>query len=307
MIAVIVNPRAADGRSGRRWTALRPQIEATLGPLEVFETRAPHHAIELARAALGQGARTIIAVGGDGTVSEVVNGFFENARPVAADAVLGIIPQGTGSDLCRTLGLPLEERAALEVIRRGATRRIDLESARFETLEGRPGQRLGVNIASFGMGGLVAARANRASKWLGGKALFQWTTLRTALTFRGATVRLRLDGKALPPVKISNVAVGNAQFHGAGMWACPRAVVDDGLLDVTVFRYLTLLEIVGAFPRLYNGKIYEHPKVEFHRATRVEAAADEPAYLEVDGEPVGRLPLEITVLPRALAVYVPVA
>jgi len=219
--------------------------------------------------------------------------------------VLGIIPQGTGSDLCRTLGLPLEERAALEIIRRGATRRVDLESARFETLEGRPGQRLGVNIASFGMGGLVAARANRASKWLGGKALFQWTTLRTALTFRGATVRLRLDGKALPPVKITNVAVGNAQFHGAGMWACPRAVVDDGLLDVTVFRYLSLLEIVGAFPRLYNGKIYEHPKVEFHRARRVEATAEEPAYLEVDGEPVGRLPLEITVLPQALTVCVP--
>ena len=305
MIAAIVNPRAADRRAERRWPELRPQMEAVLGALEVYQTTAPGHAIELTRKALGQGARTVIAVGGDGTVSEVVNGFFDGTQPVAAGVVLGIIPLGTGSDLCRTLGLPLEERAALEVIRRGATRRIDLESARFETLEGRPGQRLGVNIASFGMGGLVAARANRASKWLGGKALFQWTTLRTALTFRGNTVRLRLDGRELPPVKITNVAVGNAQFHGAGMWACPRAVVDDGLLDVTVFRYLSLLEIVGAFPRLYNGKIYEHPKVEFHRARRVEATAEEPAYLEVDGEPVGRLPLEITVLPQALTVCVP--
>ncbi|OFV84854.1 MAG: hypothetical protein A2620_04095 [Acidobacteria bacterium RIFCSPHIGHO2_01_FULL_67_28] len=305
MIAAIVNPRAADRRAERRWPELRPQMEAVLGALEVYQTTAPGHAIELTRKALGQGARTVIAVGGDGTVSEVVNGFFDGTQPVAAGVVLGIIPLGTGSDLCRTLGLPLEERAALEVIRRGATRRIDLESARFETLEGRPGQRLGVNITSFGMGGLVAARANRASKWLGGKALFQWTTLRTALTFRGNTVRLRLDGRELPPVKITNVAVGNAQFHGAGMWACPRAVVDDGLLDVTVFRYLSLLEIVGAFPRLYNGKIYEHPKVEFHRARRVEATAEEPAYLEVDGEPVGRLPLEITVLPQALTVCVP--
>ena len=305
MIAAIVNPRAADRRAERRWPELRPQMEAVLGALEVYQTTAPGHAIELTRKALGQGARTVIAVGGDGTVSEVVNGFFDGTQPVAAGVVLGIIPLGTGSDLCRTRGLPLEERAALEVIRRGATRRIDLERARFETLEGRPGQRLGVNITSFGMGGLVAARANRASKWLGGKALFQWTTLRTALTFRGNTVRLRLDGRELPPVKITNVAVGNAQFHGAGMWACPRAVVDDGLLDVTVFRYLSLLEIVGAFPRLYNGKIYEHPKVEFHRARRVEATAEEPAYLEVDGEPVGRLPLEITVLPQALTVCVP--
>ncbi len=305
MIAAIVNPRAADRRAERRWPELRPQMEAVLGALEVYQTTAPGHAIELARTALGKGARTIIAVGGDGTVSEVVNGFFDGTQPVARDAVLGIVPLGTGSDLCRTLGLPLEERAALEVIRRGATRRIDLESVRFETHDGRPAHRLSVNISSFGLGGLVAARANRASKWLGGKALFQWTTLRTALTFRGNTVRLRLDGRELPPMRISNVAVGNAQFHGAGMRACPRAVVDDGLLDVTVFRYLTLLEIVGAFPALYNGKIYEHPKVEFHRARRVEATAEEPAYLEVDGEPVGRLPLEITVLPQALAVCVP--
>lgn len=307
MIAVIVNPRAGDGRTARRWPELRGKIEAALGPVEFFETREGGHATELARAALARGARAVVAVGGDGTVSEVVNGFFENDAPIAADTALGIVALGTGSDLCRTLKIPVEENAALEVIRRGATRRIDLESVRFETHAGRPARRVSVNVTSFGLGGAVAARANRASKWLGGKALFQWATLRTAATFPGNTVRLRLDGRELPPVKISNVAVGNAQFHGAGMWVCPRAAVDDGLLDVTVFRYLSLFEIVGAFSWLYNGKVYEHPKVEFHRAKRLEAAADEPAFIEVDGEPVGRLPLEITVLPKALAVYVPAA
>jgi len=304
-VAVIVNPRAADGRTGRVWPELRRDAEAALGPLEVFTTTESGHAIELSRAALRQGCRTVIAVGGDGTVSEVANGFFENDQLVSRQAVLGIVPQGTGSDLRRGLGLPLEERAALEIIRRGATRTIDVESVRFVTHSSQPGHRISVNIASFGMGGAVAARANRASKWLGGKALFQWATLRTALAFRGNTVRLRLDGQPLEPVRISNVAIGNAQFHGAGMWVCPRARMDDGLLDVTIFQYLSLWGIVGSFSVLYNGKIYDHPKVDFHRAKRVEADADEPTLLEVDGEPVGRLPVEITVLPRALTLYAP--
>lgn len=303
--AVIVNPHAADGRTARAWAALRPQAEAALGALQVFETRGPQHATELARAALRQGCRTLVVVGGDGTVHEVVNGFFEADRLLVPDAVLGHIPQGTGADLRRVLGIPLEEKAALEVIRRGRVRRIDVVRVLFETLSGERAQRYGVNIASFGLGGAVAARVNRSSKLLGGRLTFQWATVLSTLKFRGNTVRLRLGSEPPREVKISNIAVGNGQFHGAGMWICPRAVVDDGLLDVTVVHYLSLWEVLRAFAFLYNGRIYDHPKVEFHRAARVEAVSDEPTLIEVDGEAVGKLPVEISVLPRALPVYVP--
>jgi YegS/Rv2252/BmrU family lipid kinase len=247
----------------------------------------------------------LIAVGGDGTVNEVVNGFFEGERIISPESVLGIIPQGSGCDLRRVLGIPLDEPGALKVIQQGRVKRIDLEKVSFETPQGSRGLRYGVNITSFGLGGKVAARANRSSKILGPSLTFQLATLLTTLTFRGNTVRLELDGEPARQVKISNIAVGNAQFHGAGMWVCPRAVVDDGLLDVTVIRYLSPWEVVGSLGRLYDGRLLEHPKVESYRARHVNATSEEPTWIEIDGEPVGKLPVEITVLPRALSLYVP--
>ncbi|MFQ5723150.1 MAG: diacylglycerol/lipid kinase family protein [Terriglobia bacterium] len=306
-IAVIVNPRAAGGRTARVWKSLRSQMESRLGPLEAWETRAPGQATELARGALERGCRTVIAVGGDGTISDVVNGFFEDDRPIAAGAALGILPQGSSSDLRRSLGLPLEEEVALEILRRGRIRSIDLMRVRFRTAEGRSGQRYGINVTSFGMGGAVAARFNRLPKWLGGRLSFQLATFSEMLRFRGRRVALRLDDGESQEFTISNIAVGNAQFHGGGMWVCPRAAVDDGQLDLTVFRRFTLWELWRDLDYLYNGKVYDHPKVSFHRAARVTATAEEPTFIEVDGEPVGQLPLEITVLPRALPVYVPPA
>lgn len=306
-IAVIVNPKAANGRTARVWPELRVQLEAALGPVEVSDTRAPDDATELARAALRAGCRTVIAVGGDGTISEVVNGFFDAESRVPYDAALGIIPQGTSSDFRRVVSIPLKAKEAVEVIRRGWRRRIDVARVRFATHAGTPGQRYCVNIMSFGMGGRVALRANRSSKRLGARLSFQLITALTTLGFRGNTVALALDGRPLGEMKISNIAVGNGQYHGGGMWVCPRAAVDDGLLDITVIRYLSPLEVFRNFPLLYGGRIYEHPKIEFHRAARLEASSPEETLIEVDGEALGRLPLEVSVLPRALAVYAPEA
>jgi len=99
--------------------------------------------------------------------------------------------------------------------------------------------------------------------------------------------------------------VGNGQYHGAGMLACPRAAIDDGLIDVTLIEFLPLPELIRSLPLLYNGKIYEHPKVRFFRAKCVRADSQESARCEIDGEPLGRLPIEITVIPEAIRVLAP--
>lgn len=304
-IVVIVNPRAGQGRTARRWAALRPHLESVLGAVQIRETRAPQHATALTRSAIRAGSKTVIAVGGDGTANEVVNGFFDGEVAIAADTVLGLIPQGTASDFRRALSIPLDEKAALEIICKARVKRIDVERVSFQTVEGTRAQRYGVNITSFGMGGAVAARTNRSSKILGGKLSFLLATAITTIQFRGHTVTLGLEGQAPREMNISNVAVGNGQFHGGGMWMCPRAAVDDGLLDVTVIRYLSAGEILRSLSFLYNGKVYEHPKVEFHRVARLRATAKEPSWIEIDGEPAGRLPVEISVLPRAIGVYAP--
>lgn len=274
-------------------------------PYETCETQAPGHATTLARTALDRGITTVVAVGGDGTINEVVNGFFDGGRAVAPDARIGIIPSGTGSDLRRTLRLPPENAALAVILESGHVQSVDLMKVRYATPSGASAVRYAINVVSFGMGGLVAARTKESSRPLGGRAAYMAATLRTALTFRGRSVRLTLDGAPAIEARISNVAVGNGQFHGGGMWACPAARLDDGLADVTLINYLPLWQLVRSLPALYNGRVLEHPSVRSHRVRRLEADSREPCEIELDGEPVGRLPMEVSVVPRAIRVLVP--
>ena len=304
-VAVIVNPQSASGRTRQAWPDIRARLEEAIGAVEVCETEAPAHAIEISRSLIQQGFRTVIAVGGDGTIHEVVNGFFPRGGGMASDVVLGIIPRGTGSDLRRTLSIPLDEQEAIDVIRTCHTRGIDVAEVRYQGRDGQSAIGYSINITSFGMGGTVAARANKSSKMLGGRLSFLMATSITTLTFPGSVIRLQLDGQEARRIEISNVAVGNGQYHGAGMWICPRAELDDGLLDVTVIHRMSKVEVLRNLRSLYNGRIYGHPKVEFHRARRLEAKAEAPTLIEIDGEPLGELPLEISVHPLAVRVCVP--
>jgi len=182
---------------------------------------------------------------------------------------------------------------------------VDVMKVRYATLNGASALRHAINIVSFGMGGLVAARAKESSRPLGGRAAYLTATLRTALTFRGRCVRLTLDGAPAIEATITNVAVGNGQFHGGGMWACPAARLDDGFIDVTLVNYLPLWQLVRALPGLYTGRVLEHPSVRSHRVRRLEADGREPCAIELDGEAVGRLPIEVSVMPRAIRLLVP--
>ena len=235
-------------------------------------------------------------MGGDGTINEVVNGLFENEQPLAADAELVIIPRGTGSDFSRVL-----DRA----VPRGEKRMIDVMKVRYTATEGTPRTRYSINVTSFGMGGEIAARVNQSSRPLGGRLAYLAATIQTAWSFPGKRVTLQLDNSETIDANVTNVAVGNGQYHGAGMWVCPGAIIDDGLLDLTVIRYLSLPQLVKSVPTLYGGGIYSHPKVESHRAKHLEAESREPVLIEIDGEAVGRLPIEISMVPKAVRVSMP--
>ncbi|MBI4454689.1 MAG: diacylglycerol kinase family lipid kinase [Acidobacteria bacterium] len=304
-IAAIINPRSANGKTGRIWPEVFRELQQAFGPIQVFNTQAPNHAIELSAQAVRTGYQTILTVGGDGTVSEVVNGFFQASPFAAPGTILGIIPQGTGSDFRRAIHLPLDTKAAIRALRAAEVKTIDVMRVSYRDWNGNLASRYGVNLASFGMGGAVAARANAASKVLGGKVSFLIATAAVAMRFSGNVVSLRMNGSELLDVAIQNVAVGNGPYHGGGMWVCPRAILDDGWLDVTVMKKLFTWEILRDIAYLYNGRIYEHPKVRHYRVKHLQATSDQPTFIEIDGEPLGHLPLEITVIPRVLHVLVP--
>jgi YegS/Rv2252/BmrU family lipid kinase len=244
-------------------------------------------------------------VGGDGTINEVVNGFFESEQLISSEATLGIIPHGTGSDFRRILNLPLDEKGAASVIHSGLPRLIDIMKVRYTRMDGTSALRYSINVTSFGMGGRVAARASQSTKPLGGQIAFLVATIQTAVAFPGNSVTLRLDDSKTVEARISNVVVGNGQYHGSGMWVCPGASIEDGVLDLTVIKYLSFWELVKGLPVLYNGGIYSHSKVESHRVKRVKAVSSEPALIEIDGEPLGRLPIEVSILPKAIRILMP--
>ena len=303
-VAVIVNPRSANGKTGRNWNRIQAKLALACPRTDVMQTESAGHAIELSREAVRSGYSTIIIVGGDGTLNETVNGILSEGAPNTT-VTLGLIPQGTGSDFRRTINLPLSEDEAIGVIDRGETAVLDAMCVVFHDSTGGNRTRYALNVTSFGMGGAVAERANRSSKPLGAKAAFLTATAITGLGFRGNDISVQADGGEWRAVNITNVAVGNGQYHGAGMHICPRAVPNDGLLDVTLIERLSLLEIARNIRILFNGQIYDHPKIHHSRVRKLAAKSRDRARIEIDGEALGHLPLEITALPAAIRMFVP--
>lgn len=305
-IAAVVNPHSAGGRTARQWPHLAAMLESRLGSVVTRFTGEPGGGIAITRGLLREGCDLIIAVGGDGTVNEVVNGFFDRDRLVRPEAALGILPFGTGGDFRRTLEIPTDAAGAIEILAAGVPAQIDVGKATFRA-NGGQGQasRYFVNLLSFGMGGHVAAESKNFMGWFGGKAAFFWATLKTFLTYRGRQVNLSLDGSSTRlPFFITNVAVGNGQFHGGGMRPCPAAVPNDGVFDVTIISYAGALKLLISISMLYSGEVYSHPKVRHFEAARILAEASSVTEIEIDGEPLGTLPLEITLQPRQLRVLV---
>lgn len=304
----ILNPQAAGGSVRRRWPEYETAIRRRIPHLQVHWTERPWHAAELTQQALERGAELIIAVGGDGTLHEAVNGFLAHDAPLNPLARLGYLPMGTGGDFQRTLQVPLEPEAAAAYLAGGRVAAIDAGKVRFlgpgdETVL----RRYFINLLSFGMGGdvSVAAKRNIFCK-INGRAAFLCATLQVFCCYRGKLVDLEFDdGETLCDVAITNVAVGNGQYHGGGMHPCPEASLTSGVLDVTIIDRLSWFELLRDLPVLYSDAIYKHPKVHRRQVHKLLARSADAVRAEVDGEAAGALPLEITVLPGILPLLWP--
>lgn len=298
---VIVNPNAAGGRLGRRWPQLEPIVRRIPGDLEIAFTEREGHASELAAGAIARGIRDIYSVGGDGTNNEVINGIMRHPDS-ARDVRVGLLPYGTGGDFRRIL----HDGDDLEATVRGFTERepvaIDLGYVSYRGDDGLVQERYFLNMASFGLGGLVDRIVNRSPKWMGGKASFYLGTVRALLRYKPTHCRLIADGEDRGIFHVSNVFVGNAPYAGGGMYLTPEARLDDGWLDVVVVPDLPVLRALKSMPMLYKGTHVELPEVESFRVRelRAEALSDEMGLVDIDGEAPGRIPLIMRIVPAAL-------
>jgi diacylglycerol kinase (ATP) len=265
---------------------------------ETLFSERPGHLIELAQQAVAGGARLVVAVGGDGTLNEVVNGV------AGCDVDLATIPLGTGMDFVRTHGIPTSFDDAVRVALTGAPRTIDAGRVRYRTWGGEDAERWFANVGSVGMSGAVAQRVNGMSKVLGGKATFFYALTRVFLEWENTDVTVKLDDCERRG-RMHDVVVANGVWHGGGMMLAPGAEPDDGLFDVVLIGDVGKVDFLTTAPKIYRGKHVAHPKVDVVRSARVEVDAAERLPIEVEGEQVGTTPAVFEIVPGALRVRVP--
>jgi diacylglycerol kinase (ATP) len=298
----LVNPASGNGATGKRWPALERQAaDFGLEP-EVAMSLGPGGLAGLARDAADAGARLVVAVGGDGTVHEVVNGLLRAERRPLPE--LGVLARGTGDDFVRALGIPAADIDALGVLRDGGTRELDVGRVTYRTAGGDEAESYFVSMAGVGMSGAVARRLNTTSKRLGGRIAGLVATFAVFSRWTNVELRVSVDEEQREG-RMEDVLVGNTEFHNGGMRLTPGARPDDGLFDVLLIGDVSKRELVGTLPKLYKGTHLPHPKAELLRGATVTVESATPMPIELDGEQPGTTPARFDLVPRALRVRVP--
>ena len=309
-VRAIVNPNSFNGRTRAAWPKIAAALDAAIGPLETVFTDSPLAATERTREALREGVELVIAVGGDGTVNEVVNGFFAPPGadgedvPLRPDAELAVLMSGTGGDFRKTFEFAPDLAGQIQHIARGTTRTIDVGRIDYTNHHGHPAARYFINIASFGLSGLVSATVNKASftKRINGRFAFFIASLRAVLGYKMPRVHLQVDDHEPLKLGINTAAICNGRYFGGGMHMAPNALPDDGLFDVVIMHDMTTLDLLRDPNAIYRGTHIQNPKVLSVRGRRICASPlpGPDALLDIDGETPGRLPATFTIIPSVL-------
>ena len=300
----VVNPKSGGGATERTWDAMRSTIERSLGPIEVAMTERSGHGADLAREGAKAGHELVVAVGGDGTFHEVVNGLMEAKADGRTETRIGLIGQGTGGDFRKTLGIEHRLDKYVDALASGKERPLDV--GRFSG--GGKKDHFFVNILSAGMGGLVDRYVADAPKVLGGKAAYFGASLKALVAARLGNIKCKvtLGGETEErAIRSYMIAVCNGRYFGGGMKVAPQAQIDDGTFDVVALGATSKLGFALTSSSIYSGDhIGRHGTVHF-RANKIEMdLANDDArdvfLLDVDGEPMGGLPLSVEAVPKAL-------
>jgi YegS/Rv2252/BmrU family lipid kinase len=299
----IINPTSARGATLRFWTAARQKFVDAGIDFDEYVTTRSGDATQVTRGELSNRTANIIAVGGDGTLSEVVNGYFDERGSIINNkSALGLLPSGTGSDFQRSLGT----QSTSELIRAlldSESRLIDAGRAEFQAIQGRRVSRTFINVASFGLGGDVSALVNgwrdRFPRLISGRARFAGAAIVSLRRYKNAEVSMVVDGRDVN-INSNLVVIANGRFAGGGMMLAPHAELDDGLLDVILTNGVTRFDILRELRRIQRGAHLRNPKVTEVLAREVSITASHPLAIDLDGEMVGTTPARITVLPSSI-------
>ncbi|WP_313897760.1 diacylglycerol/lipid kinase family protein [Bacillus litorisediminis] len=290
----IVNKVSGNGRALKIWSKIEKLLQNKDVSYRVFFTEKPKHATLLVRELKFQeNVTAIVAVGGDGTVQEVINGLVNTNIP------LGIIPAGSGNDFSRGLYVPLKHDEALERILNGEPKVIDI---------GLVNSTYFCTVAGIGFDGEVAQKTNASiyKKWLNyvrlGQISYIFSALNVLLKYRPADISLMVDKKLYKIPKVWLIAVANFPFYGGGIAICPEAKNNDGLFDICIVQGMSKLEFLRVFPLAFKGNHTTSPFIKIIRGKEITIESPSPLMIHGDGEMIGQTPVQIKIEPSALHV-----
>jgi diacylglycerol kinase (ATP) len=295
-MTIICNVRSGRGRVVKNLPEVRAELDRRGLDYEVVLTERREHAPELARSALERGSKLLVAMGGDGTIHEVVNGMMDGDRAVVPGAALGVVSAGTGSDFIKTFGLPGAPVHAVSHLDGDEAFPIDIGKITYQQ-DGATAVRYFANIAEVGLGAATVARAQRLPRWLGPMVYFFafWLTIRGHRAV-GVVVDL-VDRRYEGPM--NNLVVANGQFFGGGMHIAPKSTPTDGLLDIQI-EHCRKREAIAILPKIYRGQHVPHPDIEEAKRVKVSIKADRALPIEADGEVLGTTPATFEALRDAI-------
>jgi diacylglycerol kinase (ATP) len=294
----IVNPAAGFPRSRGSWSRIERALLAAGVALEVVHTQRPDDGERIARQAVRDGRRKLIAAGGDGSVNEVLNGVMDAGLADTREFTLAVAPTGTGNDWSRSLGIGRDPDDIASAVAAGRTMLHDVGTIDYPGSGAR--RRWFINVAGAGLDAYVTARVPRP---VPSALTYLRVALRALASYRAPRFRVEADGIALDD-RLLLVFVANAQFCGNRMHVAPGARIDDGLLDVVAVRELGLLAALPRIAKLYRGTLLGDPAVRHLLTARVHIDADPPAEIQADGQMAGHTPAEFSVQRQALRVLI---
>ena len=297
---LIVNPNSGRKNFRKSWTLIQNLLNVKKLSYDFELTRFKKDEIRLVQKAITSGFRKIIVVGGDGTFHHTVNGIMNQTVCKSSDIKLGIIPLGTGNDWIKTYQIPNHIEKSIDIILFNKTEYQDIgkithDNNRIEYFN---------NLAGTGYDGYVVQKLNSLKKL--GSIAYLLSGLQGLLLYKSFNYKIRINNKEIIE-RCLMVLFGICQYSGGGMQLTQNANPKDGLLDITLVKNIGFFDLILNLPKLYNGQIVNHKKVENHKVTslQIELTDNNNSIIEADGELIGTGFLEVSITPKAIQVYIP--
>lgn len=264
--------------------------------IEVFETEYAGHAIELARKAAEEGFDHVVAVGGDGTLHEVVNGLLSTNRDADDLPAVGVLPYGSANDFSKCLGITDDINILGEWASKNKTGYIDIGEVTFNDEDGHPHSRFFINILDAGIGAQVVKKVNNSQKRLGAKIAFLKATTEVFLTYSPSEVNARIDGKEIK-AKLLTLVVANGNYFGNGLCIAPDAKPDDNSFQVVLLADISVSDYLFNLRKLKKKERLKHRKIQYLKGRIIEIMPENYSVsIEADGEFLGYAPMKTQIV-----------